>query len=41
MLIHSTTPRDSATDIKKTSQKGTSERERRNRSSVKTDAMRN
>ncbi len=35
LLIRSTAPRDSATDIEKTSQKGTLERERPNRSVVK------
>ncbi len=35
LLNHSTAPRDSAIDIKKTSQKGAPERERPNRSVVK------
>ncbi len=36
LLNRNTVPRDSATDIEKTSRKGTSERERPNRSVVKT-----
>ncbi len=35
LLNHSTAPRDSATDIEKTSQKGALERERPNRTVVK------